>query len=184
MARKKISEITEYQAPLPSCTTEYTENWQALARAIVVDAAKDYQSKYAAYWLRTHYVDDKGNIREREADRSSLMNAEVFRARGWFAGHWCEGLVYFGTDGGDTTGLSIAENIERFVDKKLSAKLIRNWKKEVLHEEVAEEEEDAEEVSDRILDFIREEDECIYDDYCDVMPTRGKLSKRGNVLRA
>ena len=184
MARKKISEITEYQAPLPSYTTEYTENWQALARAIVIDVAKDYQSKYSAYWIRTHYVDDKGNIREREADRSSLMNAEVFRTRRWFAGHWCEGLVYFGTDGGETTGLSIAESIERLVNKKLSAKLIRNWKKEVLHENVPEEEEDEEEVSDRILDFIREEDEYLYDDYCDVMPPQVNLLKRGNAIRA
>ena len=183
MARKNINQVTEYQAPLPSYTTEYTENWQALARAIVIDVAKDYQSKYAAYWSRTHCIDANGNIRELEADKNKALNAEVFRTRRWFAGHWCEGLVYFGTDGGEITGLSIAESIERFVDKKLSAKMIRKWKKEVLHEDVPEE-KDEEEVSDRILDFIREEDECIYDDYCDVMPTQVNLLKRGNALRA
>lgn len=102
---------------LPAYDLKFTSNWQALARAIVEDAAKEYASKSSAYWYRTHYMDENGVIRTREAARSSEKR-EMERNKRWFRTHWAEMLIYFGTDGGSMEGAYITDKLDREIDKR------------------------------------------------------------------
>ena len=118
------------QEKLPGANSDFMSNYQALARAVVTDAAKEYEMKYNAYWWRTHALNDNGEIITFENPRSGGEKASMEQARKWFSSHWCEMLVYFGTDGSDMDGASIPAGLEKIIDKKNREKMREKWKKD------------------------------------------------------
>ena len=112
---------TEVSEEPPAYSADHTSNWQALARAIVIYAAKDYESKYSAYWSSTHYIQEDGTICCTDKDRKTSSGQTVERAKKWFSSQWCEMLLYFGTDGSEMSGAYIPRGIENMIDKRKKA---------------------------------------------------------------